>query len=95
MDVRQLSEELSGSFKNAEINRQKNISSSASFFQTMLELGGIDTPSRNDSLSVINASYTEKNRVYLNDHNEARSLDDIGMREEDFTMLQTKGIVYR
>ena len=81
--------------KNAEINRQKNISSSASFFQTMLELGGIDTPSRNDSLSVINASYTEKNRVYLNDHNEARSLDDIGMREEDFTMLQTKGIVYR
>lgn len=82
-------------FKNAEINRQKNISSSASFFQTMLELGGIDTPSRNDSLSVINASYTEKNRVYLNDHNEARSLNDIGMREEDFTMLQTKGIVYR
>lgn len=81
--------------KNAEINRQKNISSSASFFQTMLELGGIDTPSRNDSLSVINASYTEKNRVYLNDHNEARSLNDIGMREEDFTMLQTKGIVYR
>ena len=82
-------------FKNAEINRQKNISSSASFFQTMLELGGIDTPSRNDSLSVINASYTEKNRVYLNDHNEARSLNDIGMREEDFIMLQTKGIVYR
>ena len=82
-------------FKNAEINRQKNISSSASFFQTMLELGGIDTPSRNDSLSVINASYTEKNRVYLNDHNEARSLNDIGMREEDFTMLQMKGIVYR
>ena len=82
-------------FKNAEINRQKNISSSASFFQTMLELGGIDTPCRNDSLSVINASYTEKNRVYLNDHNEARSLNDIGMREEDFTMLQMKGIVYR
>ena len=82
-------------FKNAEINQQKNISSSASFFQTMLELGGIDTPSRNDSLSVINASYTEKNRVYLNDHNEARSLNDIGMREEDFTMLQMKGIVYR
>lgn len=37
----------------------------------------------------------EKNRVYLNDHNEARSLNDIGMREEDFTMLQMKGIVYR
>ena len=42
-------------FKNAEINRQKNISSSASFFQTMLELGGIDTPHRNDSFPVINS----------------------------------------
>ena len=81
--------------KNAEINRQKNISSSASFFQTMLELGGIDTPSRNESVALFFAAFSITNSVYLNDHNEARSLDDIGMREEDFTMLQTKGIVYR
>ena len=46
-------------FKNAEINRQ-NISSSASSSRRCWKLGGIDTPSRNDSLSVINASYTEK-----------------------------------
>ena len=80
---------------NAEANKQKNISSSASFFQTMLELGGVETPYRNDSLSVTNALYTEKPRVYLNDHNEARPLDDIGMREEDFDMLQKKGISYK
>lgn len=79
----------------AEGNRQKNISSSASFFQTMLELGGIETPYRNDSLSVTNALLTEKHRVYLNDHNEARSLDDIGMRKEDFKMLEKKGISYQ
>ena len=29
--------------RNAEANKQKNISSSASFFQTMLELGGVET----------------------------------------------------
>ena len=80
---------------SAEANRQKNISSSASFFHTMLELGGVETPYRSDSLSVTNALFAEKPRVYLNDHNEARSLDDIGMRKEDFDMLQKKGILYQ
>ena len=81
--------------RNAEANKQKSISSSASFFQTMLELGGVETPYRNDSLSVTSALYSEKPGVYLNDHNEARSLDDIGMRKEDFEMLQKQGIIYR
>lgn len=76
-------------------NRQKNISSSSSFFQTILELGGIETPYRNDSLSVTNALLTEKHRVYLNDHNEARSLDDAGLCEEDFKMLEEKKISYK
>ena len=76
----------------AQANRQKNISSGISFFQTMLELGGIETPYRNDSLSVTNALFTEKPRVYLNDHNEARPLDDLGMEKEDFEMLKKKGI---
>lgn len=82
-------------FRNAETNKRKNVSSSASFFQTMLELGGIETPYRNDSLSVTNESFTERPRVYLNDHNEARTLDDIGMHEEDFDRLQAKGISFR
>lgn len=82
-------------WENTISNKQKNISSSASFFHTMLELGGVTTPYRNDSLSVVNGLFTEKPRVYLNDHNEARSLNEIGMDEEDFEMLQQKGILYR
>ena len=74
------------------MNRQKNISSSISFFQTMMELAGIETPYRNDSLSVTSPLYTEKSRVYLNDHNEPRPLDDIGMGKEDFEMLKKRGI---
>ena len=81
-----------GILKSASMNRQKNISSSASFFQTMMELAGIETPYRNDSLSVTSPLYTEKPRVYLNDHNEPHPLDDIGMGEEDFEMLRKKGI---
>lgn len=80
--------------QHVQANRQKLISSSASFFHTMLELGGVETPFRNDSLSVASPFFTEKSRVYLNDHNEARSLDDIGMGEEDFEMLRNQGIIY-
>ena len=72
----------------AQTNRQKNVSSSASFFQTMLEIGGVETPYRNDSLSVTSALFIERPRVYLNDHNEARTLDDVGMLKEDFKMLE-------
>ena len=79
----------------AQANKQKNVSSSVSFFQTMLELGGVETPYRNDSLSVISALFTEKGRVYLNDHNKACTLDDIGMCKEDFIMLEKKGICYQ
>ncbi|WP_308760153.1 lipid A phosphoethanolamine transferase [uncultured Bacteroides sp.] len=79
----------------AQTNKQKNVSSSVSFFQTMLELGGVETPYRNDSLSVISALFTEKGRVYLNDHNKACTLDDIGMCKEDFIMLEKKGICYQ
>ena len=85
-------EEYPGIEKAASMNRQKNISSSISFFQTMMELAGIETPYRNDSLSVTSPLYTEKSRVYLNDHNEPRPLDDIGMRKEDFEMLKKRGI---
>ena len=85
-------EEYPGIEKAASMNRQKNISSSISFFQTMMELAGIETPYRNDSLSVTSPLYTEKSRVYLNDHNEPRPLDDIGMGKEDFEMLKKRGI---
>ena len=68
------------------------ISTVFSFFQTMLEIGGVETPYRNDSLSVTSALFIERPRVYLNDHNEARTLDDVGMLKEDFKMLEEKGI---
>ncbi|MEL5892710.1 sulfatase-like hydrolase/transferase [Bacteroides sp. GD17] len=70
--------------KAVQANRQKNISSSASFFHTMLGMGGIETTHRNDSLSVACSLFTENPRVYLNDHNKALPLDDIGMSKEDF-----------
>lgn len=68
-------------------NRQKNVASSTSFFHTMLQLAGIDTPYRNDSLSVAAKDFRNRPRVYLTDHNEARPLTEIGMDKEDFELL--------
>ena len=73
-------------------NKEKNISSSSSFFPTMLDLGGIKTPYRDDPQSVATPLYKMRPRVYLNDHNEPRPLDDLGMKKQDFHMLEKQEI---
>ena len=75
-------------------NKDKNVSSSSSFFPTMLSLAGIETPYRDDSQSVTAPHYVLKPRVYLNDHNEPRPLDDLGMKKQDFQMLEKRNIKY-
>ena len=64
------------SLKAVQANKVKRVSSSASFFQTMLELGGIKTPYLNDSLSVTSHLYAGRPGVYLNDHNKACLLNE-------------------
>ena len=81
-------------WKNAVDNKDKNISSSSSFFPTMLSLAGIETPYRDDSQSVTAPHYVLKPRVYLNDHNDPRPLDDLGMKKQDFRMLEKRNIKY-
>ena len=75
-------------------NKDKDVSSSCSFFPTVLELGGVQTSYRNDSSSVVSPLYTMKPRVYLNDHNEPRPLNDLGMKQPDFQKCQVLGIKY-
>lgn len=76
-------------------NKEKNVSSSTSFFPTLLDLGGINSPCLHVSLSVAAPQYTMNPRVYLNDHNEARPLDDLGMKKQDFRMLEEKGCFWK
>lgn len=49
---------------------------------------------RDDSSSVVSPLYTMKPRVYLNDHNEPRPLNDLGMKQPDFQKCQVLGIKY-
>lgn len=77
-----------------EANRLKNISSSSSLFHTMLDLAGVETVYRKEDCSVASQNFVESPRVYLNDHNEARSLKDMKMDDEDFRLLKKWNIDY-
>lgn len=79
-------------YANANNNSGKNVSSSRSVFDTMLQLGGIITPYADKTKSLIDSAYTETPRLYLNDHNEAVNLEKAGLRNYDYEMLKQKNI---
>lgn len=75
-------------------NREKPVAGNASVFHTMLNLAGIQTPYRADSLSVANRQYLIRPRYYLNDHNLPKSLDKIGLKKEDIEQFRRNNLVY-
>lgn len=77
-----------------EQNRHKSVASNRAVFHSILNLAGIETSYRKDSLSVASEEYEEAPRFYLNDHNEPRSYKDIGLRKEDFEMFRKNKIKY-
>lgn len=74
-------------------NRDKKISSSASFFYTMIDLAGLSIAGNKPEWSFVNEHFKERPFVYLNDHNEDRPIDKVGMGKEDFALLKAKGIL--
>lgn len=80
--------------KNLQNNRKKSVSSNASVIHTLLQLGGIETPYRKDSLSVASNTYTEKERRYLNDHNLPEPYNQIGLDKEDEEQFRIHEVTY-
>ncbi|MGM9688573.1 MAG: sulfatase-like hydrolase/transferase [Alloprevotella sp.] len=58
-----------------QANRNRQVESSVSTFHTLLQLGGVQTPVRADSLSLASGTFVERPRRYVNDRNEALPLD--------------------
>ena len=81
-------------YANANNNSGKNVSSSRSVFDTMMQLGGIITPYADKTKSLIDSAYTETPRLYLNDHNKAVNLEKAGLRNYDYEMLKQKNIAH-
>ena len=75
-------------------NREKPVAGNASVFHTMLNLAGVQTPYRADSLSVANRQYLIRPRYYLNDHNLPKSLDKIGLKKEDIEQFRRNNLVF-
>lgn len=75
-------------------NREKPVAGNASVFHTMLNLAGIATAYRNDSLSVASRQYLIRPRHYLNDHNLPKSLDKIGLKKKDIEQFRQKNLVF-
>ena len=80
--------------QNIAANRNKSVASNASAIHTLLHMGGITTPYRNDSLSVASSCFTEQTRHYLNDHNLPETYDQIGLKEEDVEQFKKHQITY-
>lgn len=81
-------------YANANNNSGKNVSSSRSVFDTMMQLGGIITPYADKTKSLIDSAYTETPRLYLNDHNKAVNLEKAGLQNYDYEMLKQKNIAH-
>ena len=76
-------------------NLNKNISSTASLFHTILDLTGVKTPFYDATYSLASPQFTEHPRKYLNDYNESVPLLKSGMREPDIKVLDSLKISYR
>lgn len=61
--------------------------SSEAMFHTMLQLAGVASRYLLPSRSLVDTSYVELPRRYLNDHNEGVALDSAGLRRPDCIML--------
>ena len=73
-------------------NRDKNVSSSKSVFNTLIDLAGLSTNYADKRYSLVSDDYHEPRRIYLNDYNESVELIKSGFKEQDITNCQSNNI---
>lgn len=69
----------------------ERVSSSASMFHTVADLGGVSTPYLKKSLSVADSSYAAPPAVFINDYNEAVPIDQVLTDPLDQKMMRHFG----
>lgn len=73
-------------------NRDKNVSSSKSVFNTLIDLAGLSTSYADKRYSLVSDDYHEPRRIYLNDYNESVELIKSGFKEQDIINCQSNNI---
>ncbi len=79
-------------YQSALANADKNISSSRATFHTLMSLAGIEAPCYRNSDAVCDSTFESSERIYLNDYNEAVTLEQSGFRAIDFNELLSRNI---
>lgn len=72
--------DCSGIVRALNTNCKKSVSTNTSVFHTLLSIGGISTRFLSDSLSLASPDYQPGKRYFLNDHNRAITLDEVGVK---------------
>lgn len=72
-----------------EAHKMIPFSPSVSLFHTVVDLGGIKTPYFNRSYSLASDQFLELPLLYLTDRNEAVPIEFSGLRDPDFTVLDS------
>lgn len=76
----------------ARINSDKQVSSSRSVFNTVMSLSGVNTPKMDIHADLCSPDYTQPVRLFLNDYNQGVTLDDAGLRKQDFKKAKSENI---
>ena len=70
------------------------VSTNMVVFHTLLDLSGINSPYKRESLSLSNKEFKRHKRLYINDHNEFLPLDDCGLKQLDIDMFNKNNIQF-
>lgn len=80
-------------YQTAESHSSLPVSSN-SVFHTILDIAGITTAVSDVSLALTNLAFTIRDRMYLDDHDDPIPFWEVGLKKEDFVMLDKWKIDY-
>lgn len=75
-------------------NKNKPVSSNLVTFHTLLDLSGVETFNYEPQYSLSCPKYSSPKRYYLNDHNEAMPMNEIGLKKEDVEYFRVNRLVF-
>ncbi|MBR5171284.1 MAG: lipid A phosphoethanolamine transferase [Muribaculaceae bacterium] len=70
------------------------VSTNMVVFHTLLDLSGIQSPYKKDSLSLSNKGFKPHKRLYINDHNEFLPLDNCGLKQLDIDQFKKHNLQF-
>ncbi|MCF0180869.1 MAG: phosphoethanolamine transferase [Muribaculaceae bacterium] len=82
--------------KWAALNAHKDmpVSTSMVVFHTILDLAGVNTTYAKPELAVSNDAFKPVARLYVNDHNDFRTMDNAGLKDLDIEQFKLHNMVY-